>query len=315
MTGSPKQSRKSSLRQVCLIAMTAALVLMPKPGVSQVLPAPTPEVAQFLSETEHLEYLALRLANAADGKCANRWRHPGLTTHSRDDYPPALRRHVRRFAERSPTVRSVDAPALFNKVQPGDQLIGPDRKPLRADSQTLQAQLALGRMTVARGREVFNVTHDAPQICYRPVQVGRSIDVEARTEANRIVVSQGLLRFVKSEDELAFVIAHELSHFMLGHPQRLSAARRDRTLTASLRRQLETEADQAAIYLLYRAGLDPIAGRRFHERSSLLRDIPLLGFSSHPTRSDRIRDIDTALGHLDPQIGSVAEFIQQIAVR
>jgi hypothetical protein len=237
----------------------------------------------------------LRLADAAQGQCDNGWRHPGLTTHHVRNYPRALRRQVRGFAGRAPTVLRVSDPELARQIRPGDTLVGLDGRAVAATDIGLQPQLALGRMTVARGGQKIDIRTSRPRLCYRPVRVTRSQGVEARTTVDAVEISQGLISFSQNDSELAYALAHELSHFMLGHPQILADARRDGELGPSLRRALETEADRGAVYLMHRTGFASTAALSFMGRTSGLRDIPLFGLSSHPTRQTRMRDVRRAI--------------------
>lgn len=69
-------------------------------------------------------------------------------------------------------------------------------------------------------------------------------DIAASTEAGQILISQGLLINLTSEAQLAFVLAHELSHIKLNHFD----------ITQSS--DLEAEADKLALYTVYRAGYE-----------------------------------------------------------
>ncbi|MEM7727799.1 MAG: M48 family metalloprotease [Pseudomonadota bacterium] len=293
------RSRSGMVRSICAaIAMSAlcagALADMPEPLQSSptILPAaaPTPELARFVAITQRVERIARDISDAAGGECANRWRHPGMLTHTVKDYPRALRNAARNFAGREPSVLMVTDPALATTVQPGDVIIGPAGKAVASSSLSLQAQLALGRMTLRRAGETLTVRHVPEKICYRPVRIIRSLEPKARTKPDAIEISRSLVDFSRSESELAFVIAHEMSHFMLDHPRILASARKDGSLSPALRRRLEREADRGAFYLLSRSGYDPAAGLVFLERTGALRDIPLLGLSSHPTRQERLAD-------------------------
>ncbi len=90
----------------------------------------------------------------------------------------------------------------------------------------------------------------------------------ADSDGARIRVgSRWLERF--SDEEVAVIVAHELSHTILGHRERLDAARVSRGLLAEvgrngrLFRQTEDEADQLSVSLLYNAGYDPVSAERF----------------------------------------------------
>ncbi|MBN8547832.1 MAG: M48 family metalloprotease [Deltaproteobacteria bacterium] len=81
------------------------------------------------------------------------------------------------------------------------------------------------------------------------------------TQVNEIVLSRGLLGMLSSNSELAFVVAHELGHIMLGHnsPQNGRDARFAFTGNAGHvenQIQREIEADRFALKLLNSSGFD-----------------------------------------------------------
>ena len=277
--------------------------------------APHPEAGEFLTLQQGLDDIAVRLAMAAEGQCANRWRHPGFKTHKLKDYPRSMRRSLRQFVSSEPQILSVSNPALHGLLRAGDQVIGTNGRPLDDNSQALQIQLALGRVNLLRDGREITVSSSWPQLCYRPVRWTSSMQVEARTTPNAVEVSQGLIDYVRSEDELAYAIAHELSHFMLDHSRLLSDARREGDLSPSFRRNLEIDADRGAVFLMNKAGYDLMGALSFIDRSSVLRDFPLLGLSSHPRRSDRLADVRTAIswiGHDQQNEQTIAAFVSSL---
>ncbi|MDX1712050.1 MAG: M48 family metallopeptidase, partial [Rhodovibrionaceae bacterium] len=74
--------------------------------------------------------------------------------------------------------------------------------------------------------------------------------------ARRIRITTGMLARTQSQDELAFVIAHELAHAELGHRRKFFGGQRAQ----------EAEADWRAAELLHAAGFDPAAGIRLLAR-------------------------------------------------
>jgi predicted Zn-dependent protease len=155
------------------------------------------------------------------------------------------------------------------------------------------------------------------------------------TPGGFIFVSRGLLALVNSEDELAGVLAHEISHVTLRHharqatrgvlPSVLSIPGRaigavvgedvgniinaplsvaGQAYLSSYSREQESEADDAGVQLVARAGYDPAALTQI--LANLERTIVLLTesaegsrkrqlgfFDSHPTTPTRVADIET----------------------
>lgn len=87
-----------------------------------------------------------------------------------------------------------------------------------------------------------------------------------------VAVTTGLLRAVRSEDELAAVLAHEVAHVQLGHTmQPVEAARRQEQLTAVA---LEGTSDLVHAFFgkVVSAGTDFVLDRGFGKKNELAAD-------------------------------------------
>src|SRR5207302_9972482 len=152
-----------------------------------------------------------------------------------------------------------------------------------------------------------------------------------------IFVTRGLLPFVKSEDELAFVLGHETTHVARRHAVDLAQREMRLQLGAVLITQLlfggnltayqvsqiasallgakysrdkEYEADHYGVIYAKKAGWDPRAAVAFFERLRGLEQKPGgLGtaFASHPPTPDRIRAVRDELRQLGYQAASQVE--------
>ena len=121
------------------------------------------------------------------------------------------------------------------------------------------------------GRDDFEICHVTAAIYASDV---RNAHIEpAQGGGDRIWLSSALVEAL-SANELAFLIAHELAHRISGHD-----------LEAGSKPHLELQADEAAQYLLARAGYDLSAGegliRRLNIGASGQTD-------SHPAQGDRL---------------------------
>jgi len=74
-----------------------------------------------------------------------------------------------------------------------------------------------------------------------------------------IVVSRGLLASTGSEDEVAFVIAHEVSHIIARDQDRMGSAAELAGSDAARFQLSEMSADASAVSFMKRAGYDPAA--------------------------------------------------------
>lgn len=82
------------------------------------------------------------------------------------------------------------------------------------------------------------------------------------TRVNEIVLSKGLLKVVESTAELAFVVAHELGHIMLGHNATDSAHYAFTGDSSVVRDSIarEIQADSFALKLMSASGFEPRSG-------------------------------------------------------
>ncbi len=134
----------------------------------------------------------------------------------------------------------------------------------------------------------------------------------AALPGGHIVIFEGLLKRVESERELAFVIGHEIGHFMnrdhlrglgrrlsialiaaiLGNENRLSEAIVGSIDITGLRysQKQESRADSAALVLLCKAYGSAEGGVSFFEKLSKEEKIPEFAyfFSTHPSPQKRI---------------------------
>ena len=106
-------------------------------------------------------------------------------------------------------------------------------------------------LVVRRGttRELVRVS--PVEICDIELDLAVSATTGAWARRNTVTVSDAMVRFAENDDELAFVISHEISHIILDH----SASPFGRRSVS-----LEREADHVGVYLMARAGYDATRG-------------------------------------------------------
>jgi len=142
-----------------------------------------------------------------------------------------------------------------------------------------------------------------------------------------IMVGQDTLRLAQSPAEVAGLVAHELAHVRLQHPEQMLAARLPLShlplmfdlltsaLDTSYSRGMEREADTVAVEMMSKAGIDP---RQFAvllnrlERDMRLKqrrrntDVPSW-LSTHPLTADRV----DAIAHAHPPTVSLVAMSDQ----
>ncbi len=115
-----------------------------------------------------------------------------------------------------------------------------------------------------------------------------------------LLATSSLVRTI-SDEELAFVIAHELAHHIAGH----SIADTD---DEELAEQIEIEADRIALFLMARSGYDLNAAR------SLLTKIVMSesfeeGGAFHPDVVKRLSSIEQTRAEIDSRINDGRELL------
>jgi predicted Zn-dependent protease len=113
----------------------------------------------------------------------------------------------------------------------------------------------------------------------------------------KICVFSGLLRVVRSDDQLAAVMSHEIAHALAHHVSERIARERaagSGLLTLSFDRQQELEADHIGVFLMTFAGYDPEQALAFWQelqgaqgRQAGLPEI----LSDHPSDAHRMQEL------------------------
>jgi predicted Zn-dependent protease len=144
-------------------------------------------------------------------------------------------------------------------------------------------------------------------------EIEDSDSVNAGASFGKIVVTYGMIRFLKSDDELAVVLGHELAHIVQGHVTRgfvkgvllealgavaqvqlggggRAIAALGSALTMGFDRDQEREADNLGLQYASRAGYDPRVGVEIWERFAVEnpRTITKDFLSNHPSSPERL---------------------------
>lgn len=149
--------------------------------------------------------------------------------------------------------------------------------------------------------------------------------VNAGTTFGKIIVAEGLMRFVKSDDELAMILGHELAHLTQGHVTR--GATNNVLLNIGsiiagsfipggdavtnlfgqmvlnhFNQDQEREADKVGLRYAYNAGYDPQAAAYVMRR--MAEEVPQTAnagfFSSHPSSVERFATLQREAEALSP---------------
>lgn len=127
-------------------------------------------------------------------------------------------------------------------------------------------------------------------------------DLNAWADGRNVRITARMVRFAGGDDELAFVVSHEMAHNLLGHAALQPAADAtglDRDARHAHAKRLEIDADALAVSLLRDAGfaidrIEPFIARRMHDRRQRSR--------SHPGTVERIAALRIAIGEPDARL-------------
>ena len=213
-------------------------------------------------------------------------------------------------------------PAASTGLAPGDVL-------MRVNEQGVTEQRAeeimqlVRRLTVARvqplqleimragDRHTFHMW--ATPACQFSVQLIESRQVNGIADGRQVGVTTGAMRFLHSDSELAWLLAHEIAHNVLNHSQnaRLGVmlraflgAKVGASTTAPVpppQRSLEAQADYVGAYIMARAGYDVQAIKQFWRRMENLRsgeNQPEMDVT-HPTTAERLAALEMTLKEIE----------------
>ncbi len=219
----------------------------------------------------------------------------GFTAKNKYSYPPELARAVETTLKLGDGLQVMQvlegSGAMRAGIRRGDQLQSLQEQPLPRGAQAeneaarLVAPLLKNATDIQVGllRNGKPVTLQVPltQACAFAIEIGQAPHVNAYADGRRIMLTQGMLDFLPSDDELAALLAREIAHNVQKHAATMKMAAtlsgiidallplapdlRSFAGSAGLRAfddKLDQEADRIALYLLARAGYPPEAAQR-----------------------------------------------------
>ena len=171
------------------------------------------------------------------------------------------------------------------------------------DSQPVTSPVML---SVRRGAAFRTVAVAAVPACRAAFELVLGAGKNAQADGQLIHVSAAYFENY-SDDQVAVVLAHELSHNILRHRLRLLAAGvkggllKEFGQNARLTRQVEEDADRLSVYLLRNAGYDPASAVRFwRDHGGGIAD-SLLRSRTHPSAAARAQAIAAEIARMPPE--------------
>jgi Zn-dependent protease with chaperone function len=205
----------------------------------------------------------------------------------------------------------------------GDDLIAIEDKAMptgqNAERQaaTILAPLVNGRssvkVVVLRNGTQVPMTVPLTYACAFGIELGNTDNVVAYNDGHRVLISRGFINLVGNDDELAYIMAREMAHNILGHAARMRMSAtvggiidnlvRIRPDTSALTGMsgvkamtpdYDAAADKLALYLLARAGYSIDGVSAFWQRVAAQYPANVLNAYTalHPSTPNRIAVID-----------------------
>ncbi len=171
------------------------------------------------------------------------------------------------------------------------------------------------KLGLMRAGSNVNATVPLTLACGFGIELGNADNVNAYSDGRRIMVTRGMLNFVRNDGELAFVMAKELAHNALGHAsqQQMNATAGGiidnlirvtpdtSTLGGSggmraMPQELDAAADKLALYMLARAGYSIDGAAAFWQRlaTQFPANVPNAYTMIHPATAYRVDAINKA---------------------
>jgi hypothetical protein len=208
----------------------------------------------------------------------------------------------------------------------GDRLMTAGGKPLPSgpNASTLaggvfaplvsaQASLPMG---IERDGASKQLTIPVTRACGFGIELGNADNINSYADGSRVMVTRGMINFVRGDDELAYLLAKGMAHNILGHAglqrnagtigsiiDNLVSVKPDTSMLIgsggikAMPPELDAAADRLAVYLLARAGYGVDGATEFWKR--LATTVPatvLNGYvANHPATAARTAAIDKAV--------------------
>lgn len=274
------------------------------------------------SDELRLETIGYRIASNNSDRCERPDMLTGLMLHDIGAYAARYRTAVAKAQDLTYGfgVRMVVPGSIGERtgIQPHDEIIavnGLDLQNFAKDSigegasydrterfvDMLQDALRQGpaTLTLRRNGMPVDVRLAGQAGCGGRMALIQARDLNAWADGRYVAVTTRMMNYTRDDDELAFVVAHEMSHNILHHAELIKGASglfTELGFGAVKVKQTEIAADGYAIGLLANAGYALDAPERFLRRSSRGQWMNLA--TTHPGASRRIAIVNAALSDL-----------------
>jgi beta-barrel assembly-enhancing protease len=260
----------------------------------------------------------------------------GFTARNKFSYSPELADDAASALDLSDALQVVGvmpgSGAAKSGLQPGDILVSvddhlmPQGPTAENDAPAILAPLIADessiKLSVLRGEKKRTFTVQLTKACAFRVELGNTDIVNSFADGSRIMVTRGMIKFVESDEELAYVIAREMAHNALWHPDKLKSAAAARNIINALKpvypqpdsehltsklkpvpKEMDALADRLALYMLKRSGYDIAGVIAFWQRlaKQFPQNISYSHTALHPATDYRIAAIEKTIAEIEAQ--------------
>lgn len=311
----------------CWVVIALSVTAASAPNVA--MSRPSPDFEAIRKADLRVAKVGERLAMANVALCHDTRNRTGLILHDIAQYAPEFRdAAVRSYGfERPIAVEAVvpGSPADRAGIVQNAGLIAFDDEPVTSKEGTDGPFARMSRIfdreealsadgvllvTLVKDGQIDRVRIATEKGCRSRFQIALEGALNASADGTYVQIDGRMVDYAVNDEELAALLAHELAHNILNHPQRLTDAGVSRGIggwfgrSAGLIRATETEADRLSLYLMANAGFDPQVAIVLWDRLSARTDLGFLSSPTHPGRKRRVaqlREELLALGRLRAQ--------------
>lgn len=296
-------------------------VLTTTSAQAAVTPSEVAAYRALIAQDLRLAATGYRLVSANAAHCSRKERNPGWVIHDVAQYP-GREIAVQAFGFATPIQIAAlvkGGPADLAEIKAGDGFLGLDKVLLDwtslpvgktgyermhsfkklldekwRDKPSMSLQLSRDGRTVA-------VTLAPPLVCRSDFQIDTDDGLDAGADGEIVRITYGMMRYANDDAELAAIVAHELSHNILRHREKLNIQGVDRGLGRFLGKSrkailaTEIEADQLSVWLMANAGFEPKAALRFWERYGRQYGQGIFSEGTHMRWKSRVKLMQTQI--------------------
>lgn len=279
-------------------------------------------IKDYIARIERVDRVGFAVLSANADMCAQGTAgNMGLTVKARSEVHSAYRDAAQFFLNigSKPRVVSVvpGGPADKAGVKPGDVVLAVNGEKCSGFNDVLNSGYTSVKVDMALERDGTQilVTVLPVRTCASPIMVMEEPRINAFANGMGILITSGMVKFCRSDDELALVLGHELAHNSMKHME----AKRGNSLLMSIlidapvivftgvnpgvgnavgmgmySQEFESEADYIGMYHTARAGYDTTGVADLWRRMASENPEAVTHATSHPTTATRFVALEAA---------------------